>query len=188
MSKNKKKTSDFSFTGHLLDFVIRDGYKIKYLRVTAAEREYWIKLDKQTRKTLDPKIVPGCWLEITGIQKDKKKIGSPKLKAIDVRLAAPSKGETTKVLTVPPSKPKSAKASILVCQKSSCWKRGGKAVCQVLAENLRDRGLENQVMIKTTGCLKQCKKGPNLVMMPDKARYSKIAPQQVPALVAKHFA
>ena len=61
----------------------------------------------------------------------------------------------------------------MVCQKSDCMKRGGKAVCQALEAALSDRGLEDQVTIKGTGCMKNCKAGPNLVM-PDKTRYSRI--------------
>lgn len=184
----KKQTSDFSLVGQLLDFVIRDGCKIKYLRMAVAEREYWIKLDKKTRKILNPKIVPGSWLEVSGTRKRSQKTGRLKLKAKTVKLTSKQNAAQANIVTIPPVTAKSGKASILVCQKSSCRKRGGKAVCQVLADSLRDRGLENQVTIKTTGCLKQCKQGPNLVMMPDKARYSKIAPKQVPALVDKHFA
>lgn len=55
-------------------------------------------------------------------------------------------------------KPKEQRvATILMCQKSDCMKRGGKAVCQALQETLSDRGLQNQVTIKGTGCMKQCK-------------------------------
>ncbi|OBQ32475.1 MAG: (Fe-S)-binding protein, partial [Anabaena sp. CRKS33] len=42
------------------------------------------------------------------------------------------------------------------------------------------------VAIKGTGCMKNCKAGPNLVM-PDKTRYSKVKAEQVPALINKHF-
>jgi (2Fe-2S) ferredoxin len=51
---------------------------------------------------------------------------------------------------------------------------------------LSDRDL-TQVTIKGTGCMKQCKAGPNIVM-PDKTRYSRIRPQDIPNLVDKHFA
>jgi (2Fe-2S) ferredoxin len=65
-------------------------------------------------------------------------------------------------------------------------KRGGKALCQALQSELRDSGLEDSVTIKGTGCMKNCKAGPNLIM-PDKTRYSKIQASQVPALIDKHF-
>ncbi|MDJ0715285.1 MAG: (2Fe-2S) ferredoxin domain-containing protein [Prochloraceae cyanobacterium] len=192
MSKLKEKVSDFNEVGQLLGFVIKDGYKIKYLRVTVSDKEYWIKLPKELRNSLDRNIVPGSWLEISGEQKLCLKTGKLKLKACEVKLAraksdscqtSPCAGKD-RPLSTPCQK---SKASILVCQKSSCWKRGGRAICEALESGLRDRGLEEKVKIKTTGCLKKCKMGPNVVMMPDKARYSKIMPKQVPDLLEKHF-
>ncbi|MFN5895665.1 MAG: (2Fe-2S) ferredoxin domain-containing protein, partial [Dolichospermum sp.] len=76
--------------------------------------------------------------------------------------------------------------TILVCQKSDCMKRGGKALCQALESELTNYGLENSVAIKGTGCMKNCKAGPNLVM-PDKTRYSKVKAEQVADLIDKHF-
>ncbi|MDJ0557084.1 MAG: (2Fe-2S) ferredoxin domain-containing protein [Microcoleaceae cyanobacterium MO_207.B10] len=80
------------------------------------------------------------------------------------------------------------KAHILVCQKSDCQKRGASKVCKALSETLSDRGLEDQVTIKKTGCLKKCKAGPNLVIMPNKARYSRIKSAEIPDVIEKHFA
>ncbi len=79
------------------------------------------------------------------------------------------------------------KAQILVCQKSDCQKRGASKVCQALSEALSDRGLQDQVTIKKTGCLKKCKAGPNLVIMPNKARYSRISSVEIPDVIEKHF-
>ena len=181
MSKSKDLVSEFTAVGQLLDFVIKDGYKIKYLRLVISEREYWIKLSKEIRKNLDPAIKPGAWLEVSGTSKRKSKTGILKLKAEEVRLldTAPVKTST--------SKKAAPKTKVLVCEKSNCWKKGGKAVCQMLEEKLAERGLADQVKIKRTGCLKQCKKGPNLVVMPDKTRYTHVIPKQVPGLIEKHF-
>ncbi|MGA7936768.1 MAG: (2Fe-2S) ferredoxin domain-containing protein, partial [Kovacikia sp.] len=44
-----------------------------------------------------------------------------------------------------------------------------------------------QVTIRGTGCMKDCKAGPNLVVMPGKCRYSRVTPQEIPELLAKHF-
>ena len=80
-----------------------------------------------------------------------------------------------------------SKAKVLFCQKSTCWKKGGKAACKALKAELKNRGLAERVEIKTTGCLKKCGKAPNVVMMPDKARYSKVKPKQVTKLIDKHL-
>ncbi|MEC4892380.1 MAG: NAD(P)H-dependent oxidoreductase subunit E [Oscillatoria sp. PMC 1051.18] len=174
----KSPVTEFTVVGKLLDFVIEDGYKIKYLRIAIAQREYWFKLSKEIRYRLDPAIQPGCWVEVTGEQK--YKTGKLKLTAYEVKLAAnPQSADAVS--------PPKAKASILVCQKADCCKRGGRVVYGAIAEGLRSHQLEDRVTIRATGCLKQCKSGPNIVVMPDKARYSNVHPEQISALITKHF-
>jgi (2Fe-2S) ferredoxin len=187
MSKKEKEVAQFAWVGQLLDFVIEDGFKIKYLRVIVSDREYWIKLPKELRPTLDRQIIPGSWLEVSGRREVCKKTGKVKLKAEFVQRATVPQASGTTVLAPPSFNPKPAKASILVCQKSDCVKRGGRQVCQVIEQQLRSRGLEDCVQIKKTGCLKQCKKAPNLVVMPDKTRYSRVSPQEIPDLIEQHF-
>lgn len=186
MSSVIPEVSDFSLVGQLLGFIIKDSYKIKYLRIAFADREYWVKPAKEIREQILETIVPGSWVEVRGMRKQSRKTGKVKLKANSVK---PVKIDNTTSIPVSVSEsPPLSKASILVCQKSSCWKRGGRAICQVLEESLRDRGLADKVQIKLTGCLKQCKQGPNLVMMPDKARYCQVRPERIPELLEEHFA
>ena len=85
------------------------------------------------------------------------------------------------------AKCKGKKAQILVCQKSDCQKRGAGKVYQALSQVLTDNGLQDQVTIKKTGCLKKCKAGPNLIIMPDKAKYSRISSTEIPEVIEKHF-
>lgn len=184
MSKFKsKQVSEFSLEGRFLNFVFEDGYKLKYLRMGTSEGECCIKLCKELRASFELKLIPGDWVQVVGEKKLDLKTGKLKLKAERVIPAAASHTETIPVKTTPVK----SKASILVCQKSDCMKRGGKAVCQALQAALSDRDLEDQVAIKGTGCLKQCKSGPNIVVMPDKTRYSRIQSEQIPALIDKHF-
>jgi len=83
-------------------------------------------------------------------------------------------------------KTKNQKSCIFVCGKSDCCKKGGRAVIASLQEELSDRGLDQEITIKPTGCMKRCKAGPNVVM-PDKTRYSKISAKEVPTILEKHF-
>ncbi|WP_066375139.1 MULTISPECIES: (2Fe-2S) ferredoxin domain-containing protein [unclassified Anabaena] len=183
---HKAAASDFCIEGRFIDFVIEDGYKLKGLLLGTYDGECYVKLAKHLRFTFDWRLPPGTWLQVVGKVKHDAKSGKTKLKAEQVMAAK------TGTLTPTPAqptqtKPSKTKATILVCQKSDCMKRGGKAVCQALEAALSDRGLEDQVTIKGTGCMKNCKAGPNLVM-PDKTRYSRIQADQVPALMNKHFA
>ena len=178
MGKHASKEVSFKLEGKFLGFEFEDGDR-KYLRLENLEGEYYsIKLAKHLRLfKLD--LQPGDWVQIAGEKKFNSKNGSLKLKA---ELIITSEQANS---APPVTKPAKA-ANILVCQKSTCMKQGGKAVCQALQAAISDRGLENQVAIKGTGCLKQCKAGPNLIM-PDKTRYCRIQADQIPKVIDRHF-
>lgn len=182
MQKSKKSQSEFSVEGRFLGYVVKDGYKIKQLRLTTADGECLIKLSKQAKATLERGLIPGDWVKVSGTKKLDRETETKRLKADSVWIVP----TTASALTKPERTPRKAQESILVCQKPGCMKRGGKAVCQALETALSDRGLDDQVAIKGTGCMKNCGKGPNVVM-PGKARYCKIAAAEIPALIDKHF-
>jgi (2Fe-2S) ferredoxin len=174
-----KQLASFSIEGRFLGFEFED-YKPKKLIVATSQGECKIKLAKSLRYNFQLRLIPGDWLQITGEQQFDK--GKLKLKAEQIIPNTVSQ-EPTSVTTATPKD----KGSILVCQKSSCMKRGGKEACQAMQTALKIRGFSEQVNIKGTGCLKDCKAGPNIVMMPDKKRYTKVQAAQIPALIDKHF-
>ena len=191
MSKfDRNQVSEFCLEGRFLDFAIKDGYKLKGLLLATAEGECYVKLAKDLRAAFNLQLPKGTWLQVIGEKTLDLKTGEAKLKASRVMAAGREKqtgGETVAVSSFGDKKAKPAKATILVCQKSDCMKRGGTGVCRALEAALSDRSLSNEVTIKGTGCMKNCKAGPNLVM-PDKTRYSRIQASQVPALIDKHLA
>ncbi|MEA5577694.1 (2Fe-2S) ferredoxin domain-containing protein [Anabaena sp. UHCC 0451] len=179
------EVTEFCLEGRFLDFVIKDGYKLKGLLLATAEGECYVKLAKHLRVAFDLRLPRGTWLQVVGTKTYDSKNDQVMLKAERVMAAS------SQIEVVSPSpaanKPKPAKTqTILMCQKSDCMKRSGKALCKVLESELSDRGLQDTVNIKGTGCMKNCKAGPNLVM-PDKTRYTKVKPEQVSILVDKHF-
>ncbi|MBW4489302.1 MAG: (2Fe-2S) ferredoxin domain-containing protein [Trichocoleus desertorum ATA4-8-CV12] len=192
MGKSKyDQLSEFSLEGRFLGFEMEDGYKFKRIQVATPEGEVCIKLSKESRASVVSSFIaegkvlnPGDWIRITGEKKLDSKTGFPKLKAYAIHPAVP--GEMPPVA---PSKaaPASGKGTILVCQKSDCMKRGAKALCQALESEISDRGLSEQVTVKGTGCMKQCKAGPTMVVMPDKTRYTRIHPETVSAILEEHF-
>ncbi|MEH1975912.1 MAG: (2Fe-2S) ferredoxin domain-containing protein [Nostoc sp.] len=193
-ASHSMEVSEFCLEGRFINFVIKDGYKLKGIMLGTHEGESYIKLAKHLRAAFDLRLPPGTWLQVVGYKKHDLKDGTVTLKAERVMAARSEIGRVEKIAPVqePPSidnvkvKPAKTKATILVCQKSDCMKRGGKGVCQALEAALSDRGLEDQVTIKGTGCMKNCKAGPNLVM-PDKTRHSRIQAAQIPALMNQHF-
>ncbi len=178
------EVTEFCFEGRFLDFVIKDGYKLKGLVLWTSEGECYIKLAKHLRSAFDLRLPKGTWLQVVGTKQYNAKKDQVTLVAERVMAASADMG-TVVEQNLAKTKPDKVQ-TILVCQKSDCMKRGGKALCQALESELTNHGLENSVAIKGTGCMKNCKAGPNLVM-PDKTRYSKVKAEQVPALIDKHF-
>jgi (2Fe-2S) ferredoxin len=190
MSKHSRDlTSDFQLEGRFLGFLAKDGYKIKYLRLSTPSGVYTIKLSKDLRRSLPPEIAIGVWLRVSGRQK-REDTGILKLKAeYVVQTAVPNSVlPAAEAVSAKPEAPAVhlTQACILVCQKSDCCKRGGRAIMAALEAELGDRALTGAVAIKGTGCMKRCKVGPNIIM-PDKTRYTQIRPADVPAILDKHF-
>ncbi|MGK7922536.1 MAG: (2Fe-2S) ferredoxin domain-containing protein [Trichodesmium sp.] len=214
MSKSKKQMKKFHLEGQIQEIIIKDGYKLKYIDVeTAAGNNYIVKIAKSIRRNLSSVLVPGLKVKITGEMTVIKKTGEQELKAFKIipdfsnNSITPCKNHPVELVEVSSSpivelklpatertcsksqeKCAAKKAQILVCQKSDCQKRGANKVCKALSEALNDHGLEDQVTIKKTGCLKKCKAGPNMVIMPNKAKYSRINSAEIPQVIKKHFA
>ncbi|BAU15665.1 hypothetical protein LEP3755_62240 [Leptolyngbya sp. NIES-3755] len=180
--------SEFRFSGKFLGYIFKDGYKIKRLLLATSEGEFSIKMTKSARASLNQTLLPGEQIQVGGWQKLDRKTNTLKFKAYWIQ---PTSFQASIEAAIAPqstaSKPqKSGKEAILMCQKSSCMKRG-KAVCKAIETALSDRGLDEQVQIKATGCMKACGKAP-VVFMPGKNRYTKLDPKDVPTLIDEHFA
>jgi (2Fe-2S) ferredoxin len=179
MSKHEK--TEFCVEGRFLGYEFKDGYKIKQLKVATPDAELWIKMTKSARQTLGRTLLPGDLIRVTGMQKRDRETQQLKFKATWIQPI------TAEIAPFEPGVRSQPKATILMCQKSSCMKKGGKAICRALDTVLAERGLDRQVTVKGTGCMKACGKGPNLVF-PGKVRYTQIDAEDIPAIVNEHFA
>jgi (2Fe-2S) ferredoxin len=181
MNQSKKiQDSNFRVEGQFLGFIVEDGYKLKSLKLSTAQGVYWIKLSKMLRRSLQAKDFQlNDKVIVTGSSKLNVKTGKLKLKADAV---APQVQESHSLLPT-----KQVKAKILVCQSSSCCKRGAKHVIESLKKTLHDRDLSEHVQVVKTGCMKHCKTGPHLIFMPSSSHYSQINPIEATAIVDKHF-
>jgi (2Fe-2S) ferredoxin len=205
MSKLLAEMTDFQIVAQFLGFILKDGYRVKYLKVAIASQEYRVKLPKELSQSFDQTLSIGSWLKIEGSQTLDRKKGILKLEASSFSLVdAPndelhsklegklggkleaSLSQTADAQPVVEQK-KNKKPCILICQKSDCWQRGGKEVYQRLEAELHERGLSDRVQIQKTGCQKQCKQAPNLVIMPNKDRHSRVKPSEVDSLINRYF-
>ncbi|MEM8502161.1 MAG: (2Fe-2S) ferredoxin domain-containing protein [Cyanobacteria bacterium P01_D01_bin.1] len=178
-----------------------------------------VKLDKSIRETVASSIKPRSWVKVTGKGKLDKKSGKMKWKAenievISLRILADVKAEAEadaekikaeaaqveavsraprlKLVSPPRTVVKQKPARILVCQKSSCRKRGSQKVIDAMEYAIAQANASDQITLKATGCLKCCKTGPTVVVLPasskhkkeNKETYRKVTPKSAKKIVA----
>ena len=199
---------EFDFEGQFLGFVSCDG-KLKYMRLRVLSEEMQIKLPKSARTPLGGMLQVGESIQVMGIGKFDRQTHELKLKANQIiplpEYSFPNSSQTTDPTSINgmssgpsdaksvPKRPKlkEPKLKVLVCQKSGCVKKGGKGLGESLAQILHDRGLDQQVTIERTGCLKRCSGAPNLVIMPGNHRYLGTRLETLPQIadaIAQHLA
>ncbi|MGD1852834.1 MAG: hypothetical protein ACFB2W_01155 [Leptolyngbyaceae cyanobacterium] len=184
----------FCLEGRFEGFMSGDKSPFKYLKLRDANEQYVIKLSKSVRMMVFRYLQSGDSIRVVGKQSIDDE-GERQLKAKEVvrikpLALVPTAADSAQTVS-PQGKLPKAKAGkspkILICQKSSCRKRGAAQVCRTVETALAEQGLVDTVQVKLTGCMDKCKSGPHMVVMPHKQRYSKVNPKQVPGLVAQNF-
>lgn len=176
--------SSFTIQGRLLCLYGKRSKKPKGLKIKTSRGKYHVCLSKALRKQGCPHLIVGEWVWVTGHLKSKKKRCI--LEATEVRAIAPEVSPSNSFQSAPPSADETQPTSkVLICQKSSCVKRGAKNVEKAVETVICDRGLTEDITIKPTGCMGHCKKGPNVVVMPGKQRYQKVKPSDAPKLIVQ---
>jgi NADP-reducing hydrogenase subunit HndC len=79
------------------------------------------------------------------------------------------------------------RAHILVCAGAGCISSGGHALKDVLAAELKKRGLDGEIKIVETGCMGPCDLGPVMLVHPEGTFYQRVTALDVPKLVEEHF-
>jgi (2Fe-2S) ferredoxin len=186
---------NFQLEGEFLGVCAIDGYKLKYLRLRTAERDVIIKVPKHLRAELVYKLAIGDYLRCVGIQKDWKLKASTIEKVERVESFA-DRGFVGAMEPTFTSLTNESKVKILICQKSHCRDNGGKEVYSALVEQLNRYDLNDSVTLQSTGCLKCCKKAPNLVVLPvgktalavaereHQSTYGDVRVSQIPAIIS----
>ena len=192
-----ERLSTFVLEGRFLGFDHNSEGKLKYFHLATAEGEIQLKLAKPLRYTVGPQLTPGEWIVVQGEQK-LKKYGEIKRKVWSIRSAGAVAQATPAAPTTVAQAPDAAQGSgaeesqprlgcIQVCRKSDCCKRGGSQVLRALEQAVQSHPEGERIQVRSIGCMKNCKAGPNVVIMPGRARYSQVRPEDVPRLMAQHF-
>lgn len=140
--------------------------KLKGLFLQAGSEEYTVKLPKYLRPMLLFELVPETAIQVWAYP------DADIWRAINI-LPLPE----SEVLTLPPlidagqrqpSPPAPVKSNVCiqVCRKGKCFKRGSRAIWQLLNDTVAHNPDLQHIEIEATGCMKACEKGPNLKVLP----------------------
>ncbi|MGN1346883.1 MAG: NADH-ubiquinone oxidoreductase-F iron-sulfur binding region domain-containing protein [Eubacteriales bacterium] len=79
------------------------------------------------------------------------------------------------------------RSHVLVCGGTGCTSSGSQAIREKLAEELKLKGLEEEVKIVQTGCFGLCALGPIMIIYPEGTFYSQVTPADIPEIVEEHL-
>jgi Thioredoxin-like [2Fe-2S] ferredoxin len=183
--KPNSTTASRNLVGQFVGYELKDGYKVKRLNLLTADGIQSVKLAKEARAALfrlnsSITIAPGTLLSLAVTAKFDD--GEVKYKVYDLQiLAAGSPMDRTNLpITEPHPTPRKI-TKIRVCDRGTCRKRGALEVYAQLQQEIADRGLGDQVVLEKTGCLKDCKHGPNVTI--GKTCHSRICPSTAAQLL-----
>lgn len=185
MGKHTEK-SDFTLSGRFLAYILSKGCEVKGIRLATSQGEQYIKLAKSLRPACADVLQPGTWIQVQGHQKVNTKTGTTKLKAKVIMPALPGLHPQPLSIAPCPVTPHQ-QGKIRICQKSGCRKRGSQQVLSALNSAIQNLGQENNIQLQSMGCMGKCKSGPNLVILPDKARYTGVKPKNIANILRQHF-
>jgi NADH:ubiquinone oxidoreductase subunit F (NADH-binding)/(2Fe-2S) ferredoxin/NAD-dependent dihydropyrimidine dehydrogenase PreA subunit len=85
------------------------------------------------------------------------------------------------------AKDKAFRVHLMVCAGTACVSNHSFEIKEALEKEIQKQGLENEVLVVTTGCNGFCERGPLLVVQPGNIFYQQLAVKDVPHLVEEHL-
>ncbi len=79
------------------------------------------------------------------------------------------------------------RSHVLICGGTGCTSSGSRAIYEKLADELKAKGLEDEIKIVQTGCFGLCALGPIMIVYPEGTFYSMVTPEDVPEIVSEHL-
>jgi hypothetical protein len=184
--KPNSTAASSNLVGQFVGYELKDGYKVKRLNLLTADGIQSVKLAKEARAALfrlnsSTTIVPGTLLSLA--VEAKFDDGAIKYKVYDLQiLAAATTIELTNLPVVESDAPRPKITKIRVCDRGTCRKRGALEIYAQLQQEIVDRGLADQVVLEKTGCLKDCKHGPNVTI--GKTCHNNICPSRTTQMLS----
>ncbi len=146
-----------------------------------------IFLGKDLRRSLYRYLVPQDWIRVIGQQVLNRRSGQMEWQAAEISklsssqvdelkrravlsdAVATTNANTTKTNTTKPVR-------LLICQASDCRQRGSFTASKAIAQAITQADCSARIVVQSTGCMKRCKVGPNVVMLPGGC-HSQVTPE-----------
>ena len=79
------------------------------------------------------------------------------------------------------------RSHVLICGGTGCSSSGSVKLSEKLAEELKAKGLDEEVKIVMTGCFGLCALGPIMIVYPEGTFYSRVTVDDIPEIVSEHL-
>ncbi|MCI6928991.1 MAG: NADH-quinone oxidoreductase subunit NuoF [Ruminococcus sp.] len=79
------------------------------------------------------------------------------------------------------------RSHVLVCGGTGCTSSHSAEIIEKLEQELKAKGLENEVKVIKTGCFGLCALGPVMIVYPEGCFYSEVQVEDVPEIVEEHL-
>ena len=79
------------------------------------------------------------------------------------------------------------RSHVLICGGTGCTSSNSRAIADKLAEELKLKGIDEEVKIVMTGCFGLCALGPIMIVYPEGTFYSMVTVDDVPEIVSEHL-
>lgn len=150
--------------GQFVDVLRSNKGKLKGLQLRSGDQDYQIKLAKYLRPMLVRELTLGMGVQVWAHFDGEVWRG---FNVIPLAEAQPALSHQPQPF-VSPQLVKAAAVRIKVCGKGKCFKRGSKSLLKLLQSEVEANPNLQHVSIETSGCMKACKHGPNLQVLPHK--------------------
>ncbi len=79
------------------------------------------------------------------------------------------------------------RSHVLICGGTGCTSSGSMKLHDKLADELKAKGLEDEIKIVMTGCFGLCALGPIMIIYPEGTFYSRVTTDDIPEIVDEHL-
>ena len=79
------------------------------------------------------------------------------------------------------------RAHVLVCGGTGCTSNHSAEIIEALENEIKEKGLEEEVQVVRTGCFGLCALGPIMIVYPEGCFYSEVKVEDIPEIVEEHL-